>query len=269
MGKRIALVAAIVFGVLAAIGVRMYVRQTTERIEGMARRVAIAVAAENLKRGEHLRDARIRRIEVETAAVTPDHILYDQRKRFLDMTLMRQVKAGEPLMRTYFIPPQIDEEVGKRRVDLHMRAVTIGTDALSGVAGLITPGARVDVIATFRMPGRGGQESSVTQVTKLLTRNVPVIAIDHRTSLRVPVYGRSRGAQLDFGYSSVTLHVLPLEANLLVFAQSAGKLYLALRNPDDHRVEERVQDITIQDLEAVIGEVQSRRKLRAQSPPSR
>ena len=168
MGTRIALVAAIILGILAAIGVRMYVSRKESDIKGSEKRVTIAIARQTLNKGQELRDSDIRSVDVQATAVTDQHILYDQRKRYLDQPLNRKVTAGRPLMKNYLLTEEAAEQFPERKIrGENMRAMTLGTDQISGVAGLISPGNRVDIIGTFRVPaagtGGGAQASTKTE----------------------------------------------------------------------------------------------------------
>jgi pilus assembly protein CpaB len=264
MRTKLALLAALVLGFLAAIGVRSYVEQKETEFKGRAKRVAIAVARENLNVGDELRETSLKRLEVETGAVTDMHILYDQRQTWLGRKLARKVKADNAVMKDYFIAPETSR-VDTRKVDIGMRAITIGTDQIAGVAGLITPGSRVDIVGTFRIPGRG-PDSATTVKTMVVVTNVEVIAVDNRTDLTIPIRGVGRRAQMARGYSSVTLHVTPLEASVLIFAQGAGKLSFALRNVAEGYDPREIQDITFPELDAFLGEIARKRASMSRQP---
>ncbi len=250
MRTKLALLAAVVLGFLAAIGVRHYVEQKKVELEGTARRAAIAIAREGINRGDILREHMIKPVEVEEVAIGAMHILYDQRKSWIGTPLARKVKAGDPLMKTDFIGAPDIEQTSARRIEPGWRAITLPADQISGVAGLITPGARVDILGTFREQG-GGPNVAATVVTKVIARNVEVIAVDNRTELTLAARAGARAPQGDRGYSSVTLHVTALEASLLTFAQGAGKLSFALRRTDDVQAR-AIPPVTQNELDAII-----------------
>jgi pilus assembly protein CpaB len=105
------------------------------------------------------------------------------------------------------------------------RAATIAVDAVSGTAGLIWPGDRVDVLLTQKLdetktPGRRVSGETVLQ-------NVRVIAVDqHMTE------GEAPGSALTSNISqrTVTLEVSPKEAEKVSVAASLGRLALVIRS---------------------------------------
>lgn len=276
MRTKLALLAAVVLGFLAAIGVRHYVEQKEAELKGTARRANIAVAREDIGRGVILREHMIKPVEVEEIAIGAMNILYDQRRPWVGQTLAARVKAGEPLMKTHFIggpgPGGEFEAPLPRRIEPGWRAITLSADQISGVAGLIVPGSRVDILGTFREQA-GGPNVAAAIVTTVIARNVEVLAVDNRTDLSLPARAGGRSPTSDRGYSSVTLHVTALEASLLTFAQGAGKITFSLRRTDDVVGKDAVPDITQPQLREIIGlaarqrEALIQQQLKAATPP--
>jgi pilus assembly protein CpaB len=258
MRTRLALLAAIVLGIVAAVGVKHYLTRKDIEYEKKGVRVGIAVAREKLKAGDVLRDGAIARKEVDKAAVTDMHILYDQRKNWLGQKLTRQIGTGQAVLATYFVRQPESEEFTRRKIRRRWRAMTIGTDQIAGVAGLITPGSRVDLLGTFRDRGVG-PSAEQTVVTRVLARNVEVLAVDNRSNLRLAA-ARGRLGAMDQGYSSVTLHVNPLEAALLTYAQATGKITFVLRHGDETTSgEDDVEPVTHQMFLELLHRAEQRR----------
>jgi pilus assembly protein CpaB len=117
-----------------------------------------------------------------------------------------------------------------------MRAVTVGVDAISGTAGLIWPGDRVDVVLTQSMddaslpPGRRVAAETVLQ-------NVRVIAID-----RLLVEGAEAGAPEPQGARTVTLEVTAEQAERVQVAERIGRLSLTVRAAEQPAAQERHMD---------------------------
>jgi pilus assembly protein CpaB len=100
-----------------------------------------------------------------------------------------------------------------------MRAVTFAVDNNSGVAGFVTPESHVDIVA---MVGSGAE----TKAQPILS-DVEVIAVGQ-------MYQKTPGQATAVPASSVTVAVTPEDAQKLIKAVVAGKLYLTLRNDKDH-----------------------------------
>jgi pilus assembly protein CpaB len=103
-----------------------------------------------------------------------------------------------------------------------MRAVSITLDRVRGVAGLITPGDRVDVIA---IPPRSGDE---TPAAKTILRGVLVLALGSRVDTATTPTDADTQNQ-----TTATLGVTPKQADLLAMADINATLRLALRSPEE------------------------------------
>jgi pilus assembly protein CpaB len=118
-----------------------------------------------------------------------------------------------------------------------MRAVTVALDPVSGVAGFLKPGNRVDVLATV--------PQGDTTVALTVLQDVKLLAIGPRaqpTTEEEPKEGASPGPRAQ-EQPTATLEVTPDGAQDLVLADEKGELRLALRAATD-RVEEGLQNVT-------------------------
>jgi pilus assembly protein CpaB len=138
-------------------------------------------------------------------------------------------KISEPGIRTG-LSPQISP--GKR-------AIAVPVNEVTGVAKLVKPGDRVDVIAVLDT-GAGKQN----RIVKTVLQDVVVLAVGHnvtgnaaRLVERDPVSGRERVKPLtqDSSFTSVTLEVEPVQAQAmaLLIANGDNAINLSLRNNDD------------------------------------
>jgi len=135
---------------------------------------------------------------VATTAIAEGEILYRS----------RLAEKGEKTGFSTRIPP------GKR-------AVTVAVNEISGVAGLIEPGDRVDVLVTLPREIAGKEKS------RLVIEDVAVIAVGQSVEVRDP------SAKDVKTYASATLSVTPEQATLIAFGERNGVLKLALRSPSD------------------------------------
>jgi pilus assembly protein CpaB len=102
-----------------------------------------------------------------------------------------------------------------------MRAVSIPIDRVKGVAGLIQPGDRVDVIAVPPQHGNGTPGKAVT-----ILRGIRVLAVGNSLENVSATPSPQEEAA-----ATVTLEVNPKQADLLAWADANANIRLALRSP--------------------------------------
>jgi pilus assembly protein CpaB len=112
------------------------------------------------------------------------------------------------------------------KLPIGMRAASIAIDNVKGIAGLVAPGDRVDVIA---VPARAGNE---TPRGYAILRGVLVLAMgsDVQATTAAPPGIVSTPAS---SLSTVTLALTPSQVDLLAGADMNTTLRLALRNPKE------------------------------------
>jgi len=134
-----------------------------------------------------------------------------------DRIVLKPIDKGEPVLKSR-ISGFGAKATLSRQVPPGMRAVSIRIDDVSGVAGFILPGDRVDVMLTRRIEASASDASLVTDI---ILQNVQVLGIDQLSDQdrEKPVVART-----------ATVAVTPEDAQKLALAQQAGTLGLALRN---------------------------------------
>lgn len=112
------------------------------------------------------------------------------------------------------------------------RAVSIGVNAVSGVAGLISPGDNVDIILTQELQQAQGRTAHLVTSETVLS-NVRVLAVDQDIAQgatpSAPGLGRS--------VATVTVQATANQAERLAVATKLGQLSLAVRSVDDQPTE--------------------------------
>ena len=131
-----------------------------------------------------------------------------------DRIALSALVAGEPLLRSR-ISGFGERPILSRQVAEGMRAMTIRIDDVSGVAGFVLPGDRVDILLT-----RQDETIEDLMVTDIILQNIVVLGIDQSADQRTdePIVARA-----------ATVEVTPEQAQKLALAQRAGDLTLALR----------------------------------------
>ncbi len=135
-----------------------------------------------------------------------------------------------------------------------MRAFTIEVDNVTGGAGLLRPGNRVDVIlaAELKTEVTGpAQIVPATRTAKTLLTNLRVVAVNKTlepSGFRAePAQAEKRGMRTD-GKGTVTLEVTPQQVEILTVARTVGELSLSLRDLHDVKTEAPAGMTTTEDI---------------------
>jgi pilus assembly protein CpaB len=128
-----------------------------------------------------------------------------------------------------------------------MRVVTIPVNSTTTHSGMLKPGDRVDVLATFQLqrPGVG----SVTR-TKTILEYIEVFATD---SMRSGVEETQKHLAAKEGVKNVSLLVNLKQATVLKLAENKGTIHLALRSKTDTLRTETtdIDESNLESLEAI------------------
>jgi pilus assembly protein CpaB len=112
------------------------------------------------------------------------------------------------------LPPTIPEG---------MRAISVRTNEVVGVAGFVIPGTRVDVLVTLKQ-----RNNDAEAISRAVVSNVQVLTAGTRFDQEK---ARSDGKPIPS--TVVTLLVTPQDAERISLAASEGQITLTLRNPLD------------------------------------
>jgi len=137
---------------------------------------------------------------------------------------IRQVSAGDIVTETKLMPLNRADMGGVMTyiVPQGHRAVTVAVNEVAGVAGFITPGSRVDVVLSTQITSG---TNNTDDVSKIILQNVPVLASAQTTE--------QKDGKPTIVVPSVTLDLLPADAEKLIVGTKKGTLQLLLRNAID------------------------------------
>lgn len=135
------------------------------------------------------------------------------------------IQAHEPFMKSKLANPN-DPGFLAAGLPVGMRAITIATDAVSGIAGFVFPGDRVDILFTHNVSGASkGEIGGRPANAEVLGANVRVLAVNIREG------DPSKPSAIT--PSSVTVEVSDELAQRVRLAEKNGTLSLALRSIHD------------------------------------
>ncbi len=150
-------------------------------------------------------------------------------KDLLGTVVRTEMTAGQPLTQGALVKPG---ERGFLAAALGpgMRAVTVGVNMTSGVAGFVFPGDRVDIVLTQDVTGEG--DGPPLKVSETILRNIRILAVDQRMQST-----DESGKPVVAATQTVTMEVTPRIAEKIAVAQSVGRLSLSLRSLTDNMAE--------------------------------
>ncbi|MBU0800996.1 MAG: Flp pilus assembly protein CpaB [Alphaproteobacteria bacterium] len=210
-------------------------------------RVAIIVAAEDIKTGAKLSETNMKWQEWPESGVFPGAIKREKKDQSvteaLEGRLLRNVTAGEPIVSSAVIKNQSNVMAGRLREG--MRAVSLDIKGAALVAGFVQPGDYVDVMLTYRSTVKySGNDDTIKNmvygnVSKLATEtimeNVRVLALDR--SMNKPGEGDDKKKSAKAA-KSITLEVSPEGAEVIALARKMGDVSLSLRRLGDETMAE-------------------------------
>ncbi|MCC7426698.1 MAG: Flp pilus assembly protein CpaB [Alphaproteobacteria bacterium] len=222
-------VAVALFGAVVFFGQQARPQQQQE-VQVVIPTTRVLVAARNLASGRFIRMEDLTVREVPTAEVTDLHVRDTEaaRSALRGSMLRRTLGQGESLALRDVINPG-DRGFLAAVLRPGMRAVTVGVDAISGTAGLIWPGDRIDLILSVVMDSQEGLTLGRRIFGETVASDVRVIAVDQTLAQGVDAAGASEGRTA----RTVTLEVTRRQAEEVVVATRVGRLSLTVRSIED------------------------------------
>jgi pilus assembly protein CpaB len=214
----LALVVAIVLGVLSILGIRFYVEKIKTQYDTQAQLVDLPVAARDLRNGEMVTDKDIQTRKFPRA-------ILDGLGKYMDdpkviegsKVVIPEIKQGQVFQQYHFRRAMTRAPL---RIGEGKRAVTIPLNVNNGLSGMLKPTDLVDIVATsdFKLVSGGAlvgtTPRSGLRVTRTLLKKVQLLALDDKTD-----------PESQFtDYTTGTLQLDPEDANRLLHAMDTGSL---------------------------------------------
>ena len=266
MAKKKLLFAAFVVGSLAALLLFLYANQVEqEKQELIGVQKEVVKAARDIPAGTPLSKDLITVESVPERFLPPNYIDKKEADIYLGTPLAVKVKEGSMILASDFSVSEVSRDLSSK-IPLGERALSMPVDAVTGVSGLMRPGDRVDILATFPISTKnelipttedGGGE--VGYVTMTLLQDVTLLATGQQISEVSSGADEAEKKRAQSNYNTVTLSVSVDEAELITIAQTRGKFMLLLRNRDDVDVAE----VTKRTLKEVLTELEVIQEARA------
>ncbi|MBE8162914.1 MAG: Flp pilus assembly protein CpaB [Bdellovibrionaceae bacterium] len=201
---------------------------------GLKKRVVIAT--KHINAMETINETMLKIVErpldfIEPGALNnPDHAI--------GLVALTPIQANEQILKNKIIEPGPVTGLSLQ-VAPNKRAITLPVDKVRGVAKLIKPGDRIDLLAALDV----GQGRTQKKEVKTILQDVIILATGLRVTNELPrLYEKVGGDEYiknisnDTNFDTITVEVSPKEAQGLVYilSTSPGSLFMTLRHPSDH-----------------------------------
>jgi pilus assembly protein CpaB len=220
----IALLAAITFGLVAAVSVKQYLlnAQTfkTAQNDVVVAKVDIPVGSRIIP--EQLTVAQF------PANVTPEGAMSTIDDKVIGRVVVTAISPRDPITEAKLAPVGAAGGLSSM-IPEGYRAMTVAVNEVVGVSGFIMPGTLVDIVVVITPPKGSGSEE---MISKIVLQNIKVLASGQ--NIDKPKNDR----EAERAIRAVTLQVTPEQAEKLALASSEGKLQLVMRNSVDQADEQ-------------------------------
>ncbi|MBS2002305.1 MAG: Flp pilus assembly protein CpaB [Candidatus Obscuribacterales bacterium] len=199
-------------------GEQMYAEKQKELDAKYSAKVTVVYAIKDIPEGQTIPSEALEERQIEQSKMPEDAITS---ATLASGRVTKYGVAAGQIVSQHDLQAQGQSLSFDARLKTGFRAVTFAVDNNSGVAGFISPESHIDIIG---MVGSG----SDTRAKPILS-DVEVIAVG-QTYQRTTTNGTTTATPA----SSVTVAVTPEDTTKLIKAVLASKLYLSLRNSNDH-----------------------------------
>jgi pilus assembly protein CpaB len=226
---------AIVLGVIAAKLARDMTQKNQTVEQAGTKLTKVVIAKNTIQPGQILKEEDLATAPFASEQ-TPEGT-FANTSDVVGRVVLSPLIKGQPVVHTLLAGPGTGAGL-QALVPDGMRAITIDVSESSSVAGLLTPGCHVDVVASINDAANG------TMVARTLAQNLKVQALGQRVSSAGKGDEDPNAVQ---AFKTVTLVVTPEEAETIELASVTGRPRLVLRSSTDNAISDS-GGVTVQDL---------------------
>jgi pilus assembly protein CpaB len=233
--RTVILIAAVVVAAIAAVAVYSYLTTVQDRANKDAKLVKVFVVKKDIAKGLPGEQA------LDQGFIKPDQINVKFRATtaLTDVNVIRgrvaltNLAANQVVVDGQFVDPKVATVSSAQRIPAGNVAITIQVDQVRGVANLVQPGDKVNMLVSIR----SGKE-------EYLYQNVPVLFVGSQAAPQPgETTATTQPATATQGSGLITVAVTPLAAQRIAFVSTGGgasggggggSIYLTLVPPDNN-----------------------------------
>jgi pilus assembly protein CpaB len=185
----------------------------------------VLVAKGNLPAGFFVRPENLKWERWPENGIAPSYVVNTKRslEEYVGAVVRVGLNDGEPITDTRVLKPG---ERGFLAAVLTpgYRAITVNVTPSSGLAGLVFPGDRIDLVASFKIEFEGKQDGGnhpARYASETVESNLRVLAVDQRVD--------DQNKEIVVA-KTATLEVTPKQAEIIAIVSEVGKFSLSLRS---------------------------------------
>ena len=189
----------------------------------------VLVAKGNIPAGFFLRPENLKWERWPENGIAPSYVINTKRtlEEYVGAVVRVGLNDGEPVTDARVLKPG-DRGFLAAVLNPGDRAITVNVTPSSGLAGLVFPGDRIDLVASFKVEFEGKQDGGnhpARYASETVETNLRVLAVDQRVD--------DQNKEVVVA-KTVTLEVTPKQAEIIAIVSEVGKFSLSLRSlPQD------------------------------------
>lgn len=229
------LAAALVLTLLTALLMRGWVDQQRAHLAAVqpsTNATRVLVAKTDLPVGRFIRAEDLAWQDWPAKGVAKSYAVEGKRpeKEFLGAVVRHPLGAGQPVTDEAVVKPG-DRGFLAAVLKPGDRAVSVKVTATSGIAGLVFPGDRVDIILTQTLERRNRDAMTQRHASLTVLHDIRVLAIDQNLSGQAASGKDAKSGRAGTeGSHTATLEVTPKQGEIVAVAAEMGNLSLELRS---------------------------------------
>lgn len=214
---------AILLGLVTVVAVYYYMQGIKAPAIVVEDMTTVVVANNTIPAHERVKAEMVSLKSLPTVSVHPDAAKTIE--EVLGFTTKVEIINGEQILKSR-VATEVNEASLSYRIPENMRAIAIPMTEISGVAGYVDKGDKVDIIVTYNDVAISPGQLTVTQF-----QNIEIL----EKGPLAPVEGNTETSGVT---SSLVLLVDPSQAEVLAYSIVSGSIQMTLRNPIDNTIKE-------------------------------
>ena len=229
MSKALKLLIAGILGLFAAITAVAFLSSKESAISQSQQLKTVYVATENIRRGTTISKDQLAARSIPEGFIQPG--ASTKVEEVVDKVARTDILANEQFLSTKLASVGDETLAGVIIEAEEMRGVSVAVSAVSGLAGLVNPGDRVDVLGVFEVTEGNAKYTEV----RLLEPAMLVLAVDKNLQppSAAPKAQGGAGPAEGGGGGMITFYASTRQAQKLILAQRLGEISLLMRHSGD------------------------------------